>query len=253
MNVLITGGSEGIGLELAKLFAKDGHHIYIAARRKETLLAAKKEIAAVCAAEKAPPADGRIHLLPVDLCQPDAAEEVYRWSGPVDVLINNAGMGTVGSSWELDPAVEQRLLQLNVEALVLLCRRYLTEMIAAGKGTILNIGSTAAFQPGPYAASYYASKAFVVSYSRALHEEAKPYGVEICCYCPGPVKTAFYDKEGVKPTIGAVSPAVAAKNLYQANWKKAVIVPGVGNKLMRLLPSGLRMKAVGHMKKKIIR
>lgn len=247
--VLITGGSQGIGYELARLFSMDGYEVYLCARNQEKLAAAEAQLCDKAGTDSSL----NIHTLSIDLCEPCAAATLYAWSGPVDVLINNAGMGTAGRSWEINNSLDASLLRLNVEALVFLCKQYLPAMIAAHAGTIINIGSTAAFQPGPYASTYYASKAFVVNYSLALHEEAAPYGVSVCCYCPGPVKTSFYEKEGVPATVGAISAASAAKHLYDANWKKALIVPGIGNHLMRLVPSGLRMKVVGNMKKKIIR
>ena len=140
----------------------------------------------------------KIFAVSADLTVPEERRKLYeevKSAGiTVDTLINNAGIGFAGVSWETEPENDMRLIRLNDEAVVDLCHMYLPEMIERRSGTVINIASTGAFQPGPYIASYYASKSFVVSYSQAVNYEARPFGVRVIAYCPGPVDTAFYDK-----------------------------------------------------------
>src|SRR5262249_30082996 len=133
--------------------------------------------------------------LAIDLSEPAAAPELYRQAialnVPIEVLINNAGFGLRGLFWEMDEAEQMQMVHLNIGALTHLSRLFLPDLIARRRGYILNVGSTAAFQPGPLMSVYYASKAYVVSFSEALYNEARDYGVKVTCLCPGPTKTEF--------------------------------------------------------------
>ena len=139
-----------------------------------------------------------------DLSEPGAAEKVFdevsRSGLAVDVLINNAGFGALGRFWEVDRQQQLQMIQLNIAALTDLTRLFLPSMIERRRGRILNIASTAAFQPVPLMAVYYASKAYVVSFSQAVHNEARPYGVTVTCLCPGPTKTEFAQRAGMNAT-----------------------------------------------------
>ena len=136
-----------------------------------------------------------------DLSEPGAAEKVFEETSragiSVDVLINNAGFGALGRFWEGDRRQQLQMIQLNIAALTDLTRLFLPSMIERRRGRILNVASTAAFQPGPLMAVYYASKAYVVSFSQAVHNEARPYGVTVTCLCPGPTKTEFAQRAGM--------------------------------------------------------
>ena len=184
---LITGASTGLGREFALLCARDGYDVILAARSLPQLEALAAEIHEQT---------GRIAVaIGVDLSEPGAARSLHRdvvRSGmTVEVLINNAGFGLLGKFWELDAEQQSRMVHLNVDTLTGLTRLLLPGMVERKRGRILNISSTAAFQPGPLMAVYYATKAYVISFSHAVHNEAKDYGVTVTCLCPGPTKTEF--------------------------------------------------------------
>jgi short-subunit dehydrogenase len=193
---LITGASTGIGREFAYLCAQDGHDVVLTARSEPQLQALAADIH-----EKT----GRTaYVFAKDLSDPAAAGELYydvKCTGiTVDVLINNAGFGLLGRFWELDEAEQMQMVYLNVGALTQLTRLFLAGMIERRRGSILNVASTAAFQPGPLMSVYYASKAYVVSFSEAIHNEARDYGVKVTCLCPGPTKTEFDKRAGLSAT-----------------------------------------------------
>lgn len=245
---LITGASSGIGLELARLFAKDGDGLVLVARRKDRLDALAAELTG---AHGVP-----VKTLALDLSSPDAPQALWEWtlseSINVHTLVNNAGFGLLGPFHELDAERQAQMVQLNVTALTVLSRMFLPGMIARREGGILNIASMAAWQGGPYMAVYYATKAYVLSLSEALHEEAKDYGVAVSALCPGPVKTEFIDVAGLegRPRFDtAPPPAQIAREghaAYRAN--KAVHIPGFLNKLgifaERFLPRSVPRRAV---------
>ena len=192
---LITGASSGIGRELARLLAPECRHLLLVARNEQRL----NELSAELERTQHPPT---VTVLPMDLSQRDAperlAEDLKRADLQVDTLINNAGFGLCGNFWEL-PAVEQeQLITVNIQALVSLTRLFLPGMIQQGRGAILNIGSLAGFQPGPGMAVYFASKAFVNSFTEALAEELRPNpNIHVSCLCPGPTATEFGTRSGM--------------------------------------------------------
>lgn len=246
--VLITGGNEGIGLELAKLYAGDGWRVLIAGRNPDKLKKAERILKDEFHAETV--------IFQCDLSESGAAEALYeniRAQGyETDEAVNNAGVGYAGTSWQIPSEDDERLVVLNDISLMALSKLIMRDMQKKGKGLIINIGSTGAFQPGPMIASYYASKSFAVSYSRAMNYEAKGTGVRVLAYCPGPVNTAFYKKsKGVMPP-GAMSAQECAEYLYRHRYtKKDVLIPGFINNAANLIPSGLRMRIVAQIKKRL--
>ncbi|MBQ9154713.1 MAG: SDR family NAD(P)-dependent oxidoreductase [Solobacterium sp.] len=246
--VLITGGSEGIGLELAKLYAEDGWRLLIAGRNKDKLEKAAQLLKKEYHAETV--------IFPCDLSETGAAESLYeeilRQGYEIDEAVNNAGVGYAGVSWQIPAEDDERLVVLNDISLMTLSKLIMRDMQKKGKGLIINIGSTGAFQPGPMIASYYASKSFAVSYSRAMNYEAEGTGVHVLAYCPGPVNTAFYEKsKGIMPP-GAMSAQKCAEYLYRHRYtKKDVLIPGFVNNAASLIPSGLRMRIVAEIKKRL--
>ena len=239
--VLITGGSEGIGLELAKCFAADGYAVFLCGRSEEKLARAASLLK-----------DVPVRTISLDLSAEGNPEKLYAAlkGENIDVVVNNAGIGANGLSWETDPAQDKQLIDLNVKAVLVLSRLFLKDMVERKSGEIINIGSTGAFQPGPRIAAYYASKAFVLSYTKAMAMEAKEYGIRIYCFCPGPVRTGFYGKYGGKPAGIIFTAEQAASYLYRHRGRKCVIIPGWYYRLSLLFPSGVRAKIVEQLKKR---
>lgn len=249
---VITGASSGIGADLAREFAAGGYHLIITARRADRLEALAEELT-------------RDHgvivkVIPADLAQPGEAVRLHaaiKATGlPIDTLVNNAGFGMRGRFSTLDAARQTEMVTLNVTALTELCRLFLPGMIERGAGGILNVGSTAAFQAGPYMAVYYATKAYVLSLSEALHEEAKPYGVQVSVLCPGPVATEFAaiaDVEGTKLFRNGTleSRAVAKAGFWGYREGHAIIIPSAANKATawggRFLPRAVTRRVAGWM------
>lgn len=246
---LITGGTEGIGLEMAKLFAEDKHNLIIAARNEEKLKAVKKSLENQYKIN--------VETIAVDLSVDKSCEKVYEFVDEknfiVDNLINNAGIGCFGYFNELDANEQQKLIKLNVLALTDITHHFLNKMIENGEGGILNVASTAAFSAGPKMSTYYASKAFVLSLTESLHEEAKVHGIKVCCLCPGAVKTGFQKKSNIVKNEKAASllmnPEDVAKSAYKG-YKKgdAIIIPGAKNKFLvwanKFIPRALARKIV---------
>ncbi|MDR1206690.1 MAG: SDR family NAD(P)-dependent oxidoreductase [Peptococcaceae bacterium] len=243
--VLITGSSGGIGFELARSFGKRGCELIINGSHEQRLLSAKERLEK----EFARPVTAVVE----DLSLPGGAKALHRQVANagigVDILVNNAGMGLLAATDEIDFEADESLMRLNMIALVQLCKLYLPEMYRRGSGKILNIASVAAFQPGPYNSTYFASKAFVLSYSRAIRYEARRRGVDVCALCPNSTKTGFFDKEGIRtPPMSAEPQAVAEYAYHKLTRNKAVIVPGLVNNLTRAIPSGVKMRLVAMMK-----
>ena len=189
---VITGASDGIGAQLAYIFAKKGYELLLIARRRQKLTELAREITTIC--------DIQPTILPLDLTDPEALDElssviVYERLS-VQHLINNAGFGLFGWVAELPPLEQLEMLNLNIQALTALTLRFLPD-IRRLQGGVLNVASTAAFMPVPGAAVYAATKAYVASFSDALHEELKPSGVKVSCLCPGPVATGFQARAGI--------------------------------------------------------
>ena len=186
-NALITGASAGIGLELARLFAADKSNLVLVARRKEKL----EELAAELRGKEGID----VRVVAADLGRADAPQAIVdslaRDGVSIDVLVNNAGYGALGAFDQLDAARQVEMVQVNVAALTHLTRLVLPGMIERGRGGVLNVASTAGFQAGPFMAVYYATKAYVISFSEALHDEAAGRGVTVTCLCPGLTATEF--------------------------------------------------------------
>ncbi|MBQ9205225.1 MAG: SDR family oxidoreductase [Treponema sp.] len=228
--VLITGASGGIGAEFARLFAADGSDLLLVARREEKLAALKAELEAAYHIKVA------IHAQ--DLTQTGAAEALFEYSTAhgieVDVLVNNAGFGDWGFFAESDVRKQQAMIQLNVATLTTLTHLFLPQMIARGNGHILNVASIASFMPGAKMAVYYASKAFVRSFSEALSVELKKTnsGVTVTALCPGPVKTDFWDTaEAGKSSLFKHFFFADAKSVARCGYKaikkgKVLALPG---------------------------
>lgn len=184
---LITGASDGIGLELARVHAQNGHRLILVARRLDRLQALRLEL------QQSKPVP--VHCIGLDLSIPDAAAELYQqvqtlgW--PVDFLINNAGVGLYGSFASSDWSKTAAMIDLNIRSLTQLAHLFLPGMIAQGGGRIMNVASTAAFQPGPGMSVYFATKAYVLHFSEALHHENYRKGVRVTALCPGPTRSGF--------------------------------------------------------------
>ena len=191
--ILLTGATSGIGLEMARLLAARGHRLVLASRSADKLEVVADELRRTKAAQ--------VLTCPVDLSSPQAAEQLFAFSEArqlqIDVLINNAGFGVLEEHVAIDSEKLKRMLHLNVIAVAELCQRYGAEMKHRRQGSILNVASTAAFQPTPYFAAYGASKSFVLCFSEALAKELEDYGVSVGCLAPGPTDTAFFD--GIDP------------------------------------------------------
>lgn len=253
---LITGASAGIGLELAKRFAAAGHALILTARRADEL---NKIAAQLKAAHRID-----VHVFPLDLGAADGPkqlhEQVTAAGLTVDVLVNNAGFGTLGPFLDTELEKELAMIRLNVSALVDLCGRFVPAMKARGRGRVLNVASTAAFQPGPYMAIYYATKAFVLSFSEALWDELNGSGVTVTCLCPGPTKTEFADRAGMNETNLFSGPNVmTVQAVCDAAFKgimmgKRLVVPGFVNKLLvfavRFAPRRLILRIVRRFQQK---
>lgn len=241
---LVTGASSGIGAALARVHAEHGGDLVVVARRQERLEELKKEL------EQAHGVT--VHVLTKDLTQDDAPREIHdelhSRGARVDYLINNAGMGNRGLFHEQDWAQNETLIRLNVLALTALTRVFLPQMIEQGGGRILNMASMAGFVPGPLQAVYYASKAYVISFSEAIANELAGTGVSVTVLCPGPVETEYTHRpemQGVRLTKLAVPPRQVAEAGYRAMLKgRTVVVPSVLGKiaihgLLRLSPRAL--------------
>ena len=232
---LITGASSGIGRELATIFAQHGHPVVLVARSMNRL----EELAQELHANFRVPA----FAITADLAQADApgklAEELRRRDLSVDILVNNAGFALRGRFAQLDLQRQLNMIQVNVAAVTHLTRIFLPAMIQRNRGGVMNIASTAAFQAGPLMAIYYASKAFVLSFTEALHEEVAGTALRVTCLCPGPTETGFAAVAGAENSNlfkrGAGRPDLVAKTGYEALQKNQVIaIPGLMNNMMVL-------------------
>jgi uncharacterized protein len=247
--VLITGASSGIGLELAKCFAADGSRLILVARNQAALekLAADLRIA-----------DTAI-ILPADLSLPEAPQQIFdkltAQKISVDVLVNNAGFGLHGQFQDLPLPRQLEIIKVNVNALVELTGLFLPAMIQRRAGGILNVGSVAGFIPGPGLAIYYASKAFVQSFSEALAEELDGSGISVAVLCPGPTETNFGavargQKSRPIQTRKMSAEAVARTGYFAFRSRKVVSVPGFQNQVLVFLPRLLPRRTIRRVVKK---
>ena len=233
---LITGASSGIGLELAQLFAEDGHDLVIVARREEMLNKIADQIKTDFGV--------KVIVIPKDLTEKDAPQEIYDQladtSTEIGIVVNNAGFGAVGEFTELDHERQMNMLNLNINALVSLTRLFLPDMIERNHGGILNVGSLAGFQPGPYASIYYATKAFVLSFTEGLKEELKGTDIKITCLAPGPTNTEFGEVSGLDKSFLFKFGTMGAREVAKQGYKgfksgKTIVIPGFTNQLLPFL------------------
>lgn len=252
---LITGASGGLGLSFVKILARDGYDVVLVARNAEKLAEIKADIESSYGV--------RAYVVAKDLCHTESVNEVFDATEAlglkIDVLINNAGFGDFGEFHKSDINKQIRMVDLNVIALMQLCHLYIPQMIERGSGNILNVDSIAAFQAGPLMSVYYATKAFVLSFSQALTRELKGTGVKVTALCPGPIKTNFENSSelggsGLFKNLKVWSPDTVAEFGYK-NMKRgrSLCVCGALNKLIvfsnRLAPRALVRNAVYEIQK----
>lgn len=248
---LITGASAGIGTELARVFASNGHRVALVARRADRLEALARDLTA--AGGKAP------IVIPCDLAQPDCgdriADALAASGAEVEYIVNNAGFGVFGRAIQRDRVDQLDIIAVNIRALTELSLRFSDQLIRH-RGGLLNVGSIAGFLPGPGMAVYYASKAYVLSFTEAMRAELAPHGVRVTVLCPGPVPSEFQARAGFRPgfdsAILKVSPADVAQQAYSGLMtNKRAVLPGLGIKivpfLLRLFPRSFVLGAVGRL------
>ena len=233
MTALLTGASGGIGEQLARIFAAHKHDLVLVARSADKLQSLSGELSRAHGIQA--------RVLAVDLTDPTAPlrifEDLQAQGAAIDVLVNNAGFGARGAFADLDYAIEARMIQLNIAALTHLARLFLPAMLARRSGKILNVASTAAYVPGPFMAVYYASKAFVLSFSEALSEELRGTGVTVTALVPGPTQTKFASTAGNEDSaLFRSSPVMDARTVAQVGYEglmagKRVAIAGSSNKL----------------------
>jgi uncharacterized protein len=232
---LITGASSGIGKELSTLFARDGFDVVLVSRREAVLRTIAEELASRYGITA--------HVLTEDLRHAGAPADIYHalaeQSVTVDVLVNNAGVGTFGAFHETEADADLDILRVNVLALTYLTKLFLRDMVERKSGRILNVSSTAAFQPGPMMSVYYASKAYIFSWSEALRDELRGTGVTVTVLCPGPTPTGFQARAGIghlRIQRGTVIPLTPVLKVAWKGYKglmagKECVIPGVINGL----------------------
>lgn len=234
---LITGASSGIGEAFARRLAADGHNLVLVARSENALhelcdeLMLKHKIMA--------------HYVVLDLAEPDADrklfEETERHGFEIDWLINNAGFGSVGDFSKLDVDRELQMIELNIAALVAITHCYLRQMRASGRGTIINVSSAAGFQPIPFMATYAATKAFVSSFTEAIAEENRPYGIQVLALCPGSTKTNFFAASNIERPIRVKGQQtvddVVETAMRAVTSGRTKVVSGLSNKIGAMLGS----------------
>jgi uncharacterized protein len=245
---VVTGASSGIGAEIARVLAGRGYALVLVARREERLAALAGELAG----------PEPVEVLALDLAEPGAPARLFAALDgrgiALHTLVNNAGFGLRGAFADLPLDRQEAMVDVNVRALTSLSRLALPGLIGRRAGGILNLASLAAFQAGPHLAVYYATKAYVLSLSEALHEEAKPHGVVVTALCPGPVRTEFIDKAGMgdlklfrSAAMDAATVARAGVDGYEAG--RAIVIPGARNRLgalgAKLLPRAVSRRVAG--------
>ncbi len=252
--VLITGASSGIGKDLAHLFAKDGYDLVLAARSENILQVLATEMENKYAVKAI--------VIPIDLSKTNAAEDLFTAIQEKNIriyaLVNNAGFGTFGEFAETSLQEETDMILVNVLALTQLTKLFLQEMKAQNEGQILNIASVAAFQPGPLMAVYYATKAYVLSFTEALASELKGTGIAVSALCPGPTQTGFVDRaklQNSKIFSGelklASSEKVASIGYEGLQNGKIIVIPGFTNKVITKSYRFMPRKALAAIVKKI--
>ena len=253
---LITGASSGIGYELTKLFARDRYNLVLVARSESKLQQIASELTEQYGIA--------VKVIAKDLALPSSPEEIWQElqteAITIDVLVNNAGFATYGFFVETELQPELNMMQLNMVTLTHLTKLFLPEMLARQTGKILNIASTAAFQPGPLMAVYYATKAYVLSFSEALANELQGTGVTVATLCPGPTKSGFQAKANMENSkLVKDKQIMDAKKVASIGYQglinnQTVIIPGLQNKLLalvvRFIPRNLLTRIVRSMQEK---
>jgi uncharacterized protein len=245
---LITGASAGIGAELARVFASKGHRLALVARRTDRLAALAAELGATGGSAPI--------VIPCDLEQPGCGDQIGNALAAagveVEFVVNDAGFGLFGRAVELDRAEQLGIIAVNIRAMTDLSLRF-SEQLIRHRGGILNVASIAGFLPGPGMAVYYASKAYVLSFTEALRGELAPRGVRVTVLCPGPVPTEFQARAGFEPGFDSAVLNVSAGDVARAAYRglmadKRAVLPGLGIKvvplLLRLFSRGFILAAV---------
>lgn len=248
---LITGASSGIGTELARIFASHRHRLILVARRADRLQTLADEIIALGGTAPI--------LIPCDLEEHDAGDRIAAALAEagveVEYIVNNAGFGMFGHATEMDRVQQLGLIDLNVRMLTDLSLRF-ADSIIRHKGGILNVASIAGFLPGPGMAVYYASKAYVLHFTEALHQELGAKGVRVTALCPGPVPSEFQQRAGFEPGLDSAILNVSAADVAQAGYRglmagQRLVLPGLGIKivpfLLRFFPRGFVAGAVARL------
>lgn len=252
---LITGASSGIGLEFAKLFAKNGHNLVLVARNEDKLNTLKNELKNKY--------DVQVYVYKKDLSQKDSAYDIFNYTSEkelfIDTIINNAGFGDFGKFSELDLQKQTDMVQVNIMSVMQLCHLFVNPMLEKNCGKILNVASIASFIPGPLMSTYHATKAFVLSFSEALSFELKGTGVSVMALCPGPTKTGFEEKanlenSGLFKHIKNSTAEEVAKYGYKKLQEKSIIaIPGIINKMIispsKFTPRKIVRRVVYHILK----
>lgn len=253
---LVTGASSGLGAELCRLFAADKIPVIAVARRGERLRALCEELTAKHGTQN--------HFVEADLADPEGPNrllaELQSRGLEVEYLVNNAGIGFQGEYLKLDLQGELRTIDLNIRALAHLCHLFGNLMAKRRKGRILNIGSLAGFQAGPYMSTYFASKAFVLHFSEALHSELSQCGISVTVSCPGPIDTEFGDKSGNKTTRLFQTGVSSAEEVAQASYRammggRRMAVNGIKNNLLvqglRFIPRGAAIRIAEELNQQV--
>ncbi len=254
--VLITGASGGIGKELAILFAKDGFNLVLVARSKENLMKVKNEIESF--------SDGSIQIYSKDLSKEDEIialqNELSSNNIQIDYLVNNAGFGLFGEFVNTSLDEELNMIDLNIRTVTHLTKLFLKGMVERNKGGVMNIASTAAFQPGPLMSVYYATKAYVLSFSEALSNEMKGTNVKITAVCPGATETNFGNRASMNESklfqSGVGNVKDVARIAYEGfNKGKTIVIPGTTNKVLansvRFMPRKMVTSVVRYIQRRI--
>lgn len=250
---IITGASSGIGLELARVFAREGHNLVITARRDKRLKELKSDLESGFGVQ--------VHTLPIDLAEPDGPEKLYEFTTqnklPVDTLVNNAGVGDYGFFHESEWKKQRTIIDLNIQSLTHLTHLYLTDFVKLKRAYILNVASTAAFQPGPLMSIYYASKNYVLAFSEAIANELKDTGVSVTTLCPGPTETEFQQHANMeKSKLFDRFPVASSRDVAEYGYitmkkGKRVAIPGIMNKIAPKLLSPIPRNFVTALARKI--
>lgn len=249
---LVTGASGGLGEEFARILAQEGFDLVLVARSERKLQALSEELETTCGIEA--------HAFPCDLAREDAALDVYDYvlgrGMRIDALVNNAGFGDSGAFHEADWSRQRDMVQVNVVALMQLTRLLVPQMVARHCGMVLNLSSVAAFSAGPYMSVYYATKAYVLSFSEALSEELADTGVAVTALCPGPTATGFESAASMGSGSSMFHHAAGAAEVARDGYKamragKAVCLQGAFTKAMsfgsRLVPRSIARKVAMRM------